>query len=89
MSDVSTWIDRAKNLFPGEDVRPTVEQFKRPYLKVEFRYHDTSFDDMMKLSNEFGTTNINFETEDREGGYCETCRYSYTVNSIIVKDITK
>lgn len=58
-------------------------------VQVEFQYRDTSFDDLSKLSEFFGTKNINMGTERRSGGYCETCHYSYTVNIVTIRDITK
>lgn len=55
---------------------------------IEFEDRNTSFADMEEISKVFGTRNINFKSESREGGYCETCSYSYTVNIVTVADIS-
>lgn len=66
----------------GDVVDVTEDSFR-----IEFRYHETSFDDLSKISEAFGTKNINLGTEERSEGYCETCHYSYTVNIVRVESI--
>lgn len=43
-----------------------------------------TFDTLKTLSEIYGTTHINVDSEAREGGYCETCRYSYNATIITV-----
>jgi galactitol-specific phosphotransferase system IIB component len=61
---------------------------ERKTIVIEVRCHDTSFDDLVNVSQKFGTKNINLGSEIHEGGHCETCAYSYTVNLIRIKDWT-
>lgn len=56
---------------------------------VEFRDHEVTFDDLMKLSETFGTKKINFGTETRNDGFCDTCSYSYSVCVVRVDDISE
>lgn len=79
--------ERAKALFPN--VTTEVESDQLNTLKITFRYHDVTFDDLQKLADEFGTKKINFGSETRQGGYCDTCAYSYSVNVVRVEEITK
>ena len=58
-------------------------------VTVEFENRDTSFADLQMLSEFFGTKNINMGSEVRNGGVCETCSFTYTVNIVTVSDITK
>ncbi len=39
-----------------------------------------------KLSKAFKTDFINLSSESRTEGYCETCRYTYTVNVISIRN---
>jgi hypothetical protein len=41
---------------------------------------------MLIISELFDTKNINFGSETRHGGYCETCAYTYTVKTLTVSD---
>lgn len=68
---------------------PAVLDVDKDSFKAELRYHETTFSDLEKLSIAFGTKDINLGTERRDDGYCETCSYSYTVNTIRVESITK
>lgn len=77
---------KLKDLFDTDDVSVRSDKTS---VEVEFTYRDTSFEDLLKLSEYFGTKNINFGSEVRRGGYCETCHYSYTVNIVTIRDITK
>lgn len=54
---------------------------------IEFQYHDTSFDDLMKISEAFNTRKINLGSERRSSGYCETCYHSYSVNVVRVEEL--
>ena len=56
---------------------------------VEALFHDVTFADLEYLSETFGTKQINLDHDVREGGYCDTCRYSYTVTVITVMAITQ
>ena len=47
------------------------------------------FSMLKKLSEFFGTEEIDVNSENREGGYCETCSYSYSVNIIEITNPTK
>lgn len=62
----------------------SITNYRPRGFSIEFRYHDTSFEDLEKISKAFGTKNINMGTEERSEGYCETCHYSYTVNIVQV-----
>lgn len=53
---------------------------------LEARRHDVTLDDLAKISMLFGTTKINIGSEAREGGYCDTCRHSYSVSVITVME---
>lgn len=53
---------------------------------IVIRYGLT-FEHLETISKAFGGTKlIDVGTEDRHGGYCETCAYSYTVAVVRVKD---
>jgi hypothetical protein len=54
---------------------------------IEVRYHDISFEDLVKVSKALGTTRINLDSQTREGGFCETCRYSYSITVLTVWDV--
>lgn len=54
---------------------------------IHARFHDVSFEDLQRVSGLLGTTKINMDSEVREGGYCETCRYSYSITVLTVSDI--
>jgi hypothetical protein len=54
---------------------------------IEIQYHDITFEDLQKVSDALGTTKINVDNDVREGGYCETCRYSYSVTVLTVMDV--
>lgn len=43
-----------------------------------------SFAQLQVLSEYFQTKDINMGSESREGGYCDTCAYSYSVAVITV-----
>lgn len=86
MNQNKTLTKKLQKLFDTNDV---FVKSDRDTVQVEFRYRDTSFDDLSKLSKYFGTKNINMGSEVRHGGYCETCSYSYTVNIVTIRDITK
>ena len=60
---------------------------KGKIASIELQYHDITFEDLQAVSQALGTTKINVDSETREGGYCETCRYSYSVTVITVMDI--
>lgn len=60
---------------------------KGKIASVEINYHDITFDDLTMVSKALGTSKINLDSQTREGGYCETCRYSYTVTVLTVMDI--
>lgn len=68
-------------------VRIEPSQMKdRELVVMEVRYHDITFEDLVKVSEALGTTRINLDNDVREGGYCETCRYSYTVTVLTAWD---
>lgn len=50
-------------------------------MKITLReFSDTfNFEDLEKISKILGTKHINLSSETREGGYCETCRYTTSV----------
>lgn len=54
---------------------------------IEIENHDISFEDLSKVATSLGTNKINIDNQVREGGYCETCRYSYSVTVLTVMDI--
>lgn len=54
-----------------------------------FRERDLTFEDLLALSNAFGTTNINVGTENRDDGYCETCSNPYSLTVVYIKNATK
>src|SRR5690242_6953133 len=56
-------------------------------VKIELHYHDITFEELQAISKALGTTKINLDNETREGGYCETCRYSYSVTVLTVMDV--
>jgi hypothetical protein len=47
-------------------------------------FDKVTFDNLAEASALFGTKAINVGSEEREGGYCETCRYSYSVAIVTV-----
>lgn len=51
--------------------------------------HQFTFDDMAKLSEMFGTNNINIGSESRTYGYCETCGGEEQLTVLTVYKITK
>lgn len=70
------------------DVRIKPGQAKdRELVVIEVRYHDVCFDDLARISKALGTTRINLGSEVREGGYCETCRHSYSVTVMTAWDV--
>lgn len=48
-----------------------------------------NFDTLSTVSEALGTRDINFGSEERSGGYCDTCAYSYTVTVVRIRAITK
>jgi hypothetical protein len=67
----------------------SLEAMNEKGFVICFEEHETSFDDLVKISEAFGTKVINFKSETREGGYCETCSYSYSVNLVSVDDVAE
>ena len=63
--------------------------FENNVLELEVDSTDVSFDDLAKLSEEFGTRRINIRSETREEGYCETCRYTSSVAIVEISGITR
>ena len=59
----------------------------RTEVWIEVDSDAVTFDKLAALSDLFQTRKINLGTETREGGYCETCAYSYSVVVIRVEDI--
>lgn len=68
------------------DVKPSWDK-KSEIVIIEVRSHDVTFEDISKISLALGTTKINLGSEVREGGYCETCAFSYTIDVITVMDV--
>ena len=56
-------------------------------VKIELRYHDITFEELQEISKALGTTKINLDSETREGGYCDTCRYSYSITVLTAMDV--
>lgn len=84
-------IERVREALLGlpfiSDVRLEPSQMKdRELVVMEVRYHDVCFEDLVKVSKALGTTRINLDNQVREGGYCETCRYSYSVTVLTAWD---
>lgn len=48
-----------------------------------------TYDELRELSTLFGTNDINYVTESREAGYCETCCFSYDVTTVVVSSVTQ
>ena len=68
-------------------VRLEPSQMKdRELVVMEVRYHDVSFEDLVRVSKALGTTQINLDSQVRESGYCETCRYSYSITVLTAWD---
>ncbi len=87
------WQDTAQSSSKPFWVTAAFHQPKTNWSKdsviIEAKYHDITFADLQLLSELFGTTDINIGSEAREGGYCDTCRHSYSVNSITENNPTK
>lgn len=62
---------------------------KKPMLVIETDSDGFSFDDMCEISLHYGTTNLNFESEDREGGHCDTCAHNYSVSVLYIRDFVE
>lgn len=60
-----------------------------PTVVVETDSDGWTFDKLTTLSELFGTTMINLGSEERSGGYCETCAYDYTVSVATIIGPTK
>jgi hypothetical protein len=54
---------------------------------IELESFDITFESLVEVSKALGTTRINLDNDVREGGYCETCRYSYTVTVLTAWDV--
>lgn len=65
-------------------VQPSTLDKASPVIAIDVRYHDVTFEELSAISEALGTRAINLDNQVREGGYCETCRYSYTVTIITV-----
>lgn len=65
-----------------------LSRFGKPMVVIDFD-SELTFAQMAALSEYFGTKDINFDAQEREEGYCETCRYSYTVFVATVMNPTK
>lgn len=65
-------------------VRPSSTPGDPPLVVIEVKHHDITFQDLVEISVALSTTRINLDNEVREGGYCETCRYSYSVTVLTV-----
>ena len=74
------------NQMHGFDWVSDVKRTEKGSIVIEVRYHDITFEDLEKISNLFQTKKINLDNDVREGGYCETCRYSYSVTVLTVID---
>lgn len=73
-----------KQFWQGIDVKPSQLDKVSPVIAIDVRYHDVTFDELSAISEALGTRHINLDNQVREGGYCETCRYSYSVTIITV-----
>jgi hypothetical protein len=71
--------------FEIEDFNVTFTGVDAPVL-IEFRDTDVSSQMLQALSEAFKTKNINFGTEERDDGYCETCSAPYTATVIRIED---
>ena len=58
-------------------------------VQVEIETESLNFDQLVWFSKFFGTKNINVNAETREGGYCETCSYTYSVQKLYINNATK
>lgn len=67
-------------------VRPS-ELGDHEIVAIELQYYDIKFEDLVEVSKALGTTRINIDSDVRERGYCETCRYSYTVTVLTAWDV--
>lgn len=66
-----------------------VKEIRSDLVALECRYHDVTFEDLQKVSELFGTAKINLDNEIREGGYCETCRYSYSITVLTIMQVRR
>lgn len=75
---------RVEEIFDG--VRSYTESATRKTVEFTVSGSEVSFDKLAQLSELFQTKNINLGSETRQGGYCETCAYTYSVCKIYVAD---
>lgn len=75
---------KVEEIFYG--VRSYTESASQRTVEFTVSGSEVSFDRLTKLSELFQTKNINFGSETRQGGYCETCAYTYSVCKIFVAD---
>ena len=68
---------------------PDIENLLTNSFHIVFKYTDVTFALLQKISKAFGTTNINFGSETRDDGYCDTCSSPYSATIVRVEDVTK
>lgn len=69
-------------------IRKYTEYPEQRKVEIEISGDEVTFDNLSKMSELFQTKNINFGSETRHGGYCETCAYTYSVTMIYINDAT-
>lgn len=66
-----------------------IDTGKRTSVAVEIETDTLTFDHLVWFSEFFGTKDIDVNAETREGGYCETCAYTYAVQRLKIRNVTK
>lgn len=77
----------AKEAFP--DVYVSVEAISETSVTATFRDNDLSYEQLLVLSEAFGTRKINVGSETRDDGYCETCSSPYSVCVVKISAVTR
>lgn len=64
-----------------------------PLSETSFEFQvdgpEITYDVMEKISELFGTKNINIRTETMSTGGCDTCNYEWEQGILVVSDITR